>query len=239
VAIYLLSDPHKTKARYQIHCFPYFLTLKWTLFLKFFLYTLLTSAIGRMILHKDGVAIARRFAFIAGVTYILRGLTLIATSFPAPSTTCQTSTASWRRSVFRVDEACGDIMGHAVNVVLAALAWCQYTQYLIIKILAWLTSIAAMVLFIVDRSHYSIDVLVSLFISVFCWKYYHMVMRLPTNNQNRLVAWMENSSGATAVEDTLEREPPIEGISLTTVVNEALGAPGPSKYKELREEGVA
>jgi hypothetical protein len=32
-------------------------------------------------------------------------------------------------------------MGHTVNVVLAALAWSQYTQYRIVSIIAWLISI--------------------------------------------------------------------------------------------------
>eukprot|EP00026_Physarum_polycephalum_P008666 Phypoly_transcript_08760.p1 GENE.Phypoly_transcript_08760~~Phypoly_transcript_08760.p1 ORF type:complete len:294 (+),score=14.25 Phypoly_transcript_08760:112-993(+) len=206
-----------------------------------FLYTLLTSAIGRMIFHKDGVAIARRFATIAGCTYILRGLTLVATSLPYPQAECQTlSTSTWTLSLMLTD-ACGDMMGHTVNVVLAALAWSQYTHYRIISIFAWLTSIAAMILFLVDRSHYTIDILMSLCIAVFCWKQYHMVLRLPTNSQNSVVQWMEKLDGAT-VGDVIERQreagPRENGISLTTVVNEALGAPlaGPSKYKELLEE---
>jgi len=215
-----------------------------------FLYTLLTSAIGRMIFHKDGVAIARRFATIAGCIYVLRGMTLIVTSLPDPQGRCKDTTPSWSLSAILADKCSGDTMGHTVNVVLAALAWGQYSKHRIVQALAWLTSIAAMVLFIVDREHYTIDILFSLFISVFVWKYYHTVLRLPTNNQNRVVRWLEKLDGATVgdVEGVRERDErgPREGISLSTinltnVVNEALGqvTPGPSKYKELKEDSVA
>jgi len=206
-----------------------------------FLYILLTSAIGRMIFHKDGVAIARRFATIAGCAYVLRGFTLLGTSLPMSR--CQSYTPSWSLSMF-LGSSCGDMMGHTVNVVLAVMAWGQYSQHKAVSVLAWLISISAMILFIIDRSHYTVDLLISLFISVFCWKYYHMVLRLPTGSQNSVVRWMEELDGAT-VGDVVERERevggPQEGVSLSAVVNEALGTslPAPSKYKELREESVA
>jgi hypothetical protein len=51
---------------------------------------------------------------------------------------------------------------------------------------------------------------------------------------------MEKVDGATVVDEEKESEAGREGISLTTVVNEALGTtPGPSKYKELKEELAA
>lgn len=204
------------------------------------LYILLTSAIGRMIFHKDGVAIARRFATIAGCAYIIRGLTLISTSLPTAQFECPTSLEN--ELAFNFTDLCGDMMGHVVNVVLAALAWSQYTQYKIIKIFAWLTAMTTMILFLVNRSHYTLDIVVSTFISVFCWKYYHTTLRLPTNSQNQVVQWMEKLDGV-AVGDVVEREretaPREAGISLTTVVTEALGTLGPDKYKELREDPPA
>lgn len=209
------------------------------------LYTLLFSAVGRMIFHPDGVAIARRFAAIAGCIYIFRSFTLIATSLPDPLQRCSRDySPSWNVAAFFTDK-CGDMMGNTVNATLAALVWSQYTKHRVLYVFAWLTSITAMLLFIVNRSHYTLDVLISIFISVFCWKYYHITLLLPSSSQNKLVKWLEKldfGAAAVAGEELLVREirergeREREGISLS-VVTDVLGtSPGPSKYRELVED---
>lgn len=66
-------------------------------------------------------------------------MTLLATTMPSPSP-LHNCHPSWRLSEILTD-SCTDMMGHTVNVVLAALAWSQYTQYRIVSIIAWLISI--------------------------------------------------------------------------------------------------
>lgn len=74
-----------------------------------------------------------------------------------------------------------------------------------------------------------------------------MTLHLPTSNQNPLVRWMEKLDGVSVGELISQRSEGTmivtreRGLSLQTVVNEALGTivtPGPSssKYKELTDE---
>lgn len=201
------------------------------------LFALLTTAIGRMIFHPDGLAIARRFTTVAGCIYVLRSFTLIATALPDPEE-CEKYEPTLSFSALLKDR-CGDMMGHTVNLTLAALVWSQYTKYRLVALLAWAISITAMLLFIANQSHYSIDVLISLMISIFCWKYYHQSMHLPRAKQNPIISWLEKPDYSAAEG---ERDRGVinssEGLRLTTIgiVNEGIGnSPVPSKYKELIE----
>lgn len=184
-----------------------------------FLYTLLASAVGRMIFHRDGVAIARRLGAIASCTYIIRSITLVATTLPSPHQDCLDYEPSWSFSSFFGD--CADTTGHTVNLTLVALIWSQYTQHRLLYIVAWLTSLSAMFLFIVNRTHYTIDIIISFLLSVFFWNYYHSSLSLPSTEQNRMVKWFEKVDNNNRRDEEMgERKGEsggVGGISLATV----------------------
>jgi len=128
------------------------------------------------------------------------------------------------------------MMGHTVNLTLAALVWSQYTKYRVVSLFAWLVSLAGMLTLIVNRSHYTIDIIISMFISIFVWKYYHMVLTLSASSQkNRIVMWLEKLDFGAAAEDRHEEGRDGMELGLTSLsLSESLGSsPGPSKYKEL------
>jgi len=205
-----------------------------------FLYTLLASAFGRMIFHPDGGAIARRFATISGCVFVVRSIALIATSMPNPQVHCQDYKPSWTASALFSD--CGDMMGHTVSLTLAALVWSQYTNYKLLYIVAWLFSSSAMLLFIINRSHYTLDMLISFFISLFIWKYYHMTLLLPLNEQNKLIKWLETlDSGIVGNENQNTIKSDVGGVSIldspeTSKFKELVTSASPSKFIELVED---
>jgi len=188
------------------------------------LYVLLTSVIGRIIFHSDGVAIARRFAAISGCIYFLCSFVLISTSFPNPQLQqCQDYTPGWSFYGL-IWGTCADRTGHTVSLVLAALCWGQYTKHKIVAVLAWIIALFGMVTLLITRSTYTINILFSMFISIFVWTYYHMSLALPLERRNRIVKWLEMLDfGAGSEED------PAQSLS------QSFGSPVPTKYKELDE----
>jgi len=213
------------------------------------LYVLLTSVVGRIIFHSDGVAIARRFGIISGCIYFLRGLFMITTSFPSPQKQCQNYDPTWTFS-----GTCIDLTGQTVHLALAALCWCQYTKSKFIAIVAWLLALLGMTLMLVNRTHYTVEILFSLILSMFVWKFYHQALALPPERKSRLFCWFEknvdyidhqgminsSSSPAPSKYSDLDDLGPSSPSSLKSSVpsrlmelTESLGAPGPSAYKEL------
>lgn len=181
------------------------------------LYVLLTSVVGRIIFHSDGVAIARRFAAISGCIYFLRGLTLVATSFPHPTTQCRTITPTWTPSSLLFGN-CADVTLQVINLTLAALCWRQYTKSISAAVIAAAFALTGMLTLIMTRSSYTIDVFLSMLISMFVWKYYHMTVSV--DRRNRIVKWLEKiDNGASGDSAHLQLQP--------------MAAPG--KYTELNE----
>jgi len=197
------------------------------------LYVLLTSVVGRIMFHSDGVAIARRFAAISGCIYFFRSFTLIATSFPNPRSLCQDYNPVWSLSGL-VLETCADMTGHTVNLALAALCWSQYSKQIYVGAVAWAFASSGMVTLIVSRSHYTIDILFSVFISVFIWKYYHMALSLPADRRNRVVQWLEKLDFGAAAEDRgRELGDSLGPLGSLGSSLSSLGSPLGGHYKEL------
>jgi len=197
------------------------------------LYVLLTSVVGRIIFHADGVAIARRFAAISGCIYLLRSFTLLATSFPHTQVQCQNYTPAWGFSGL-LKGTCADMTGHMVNLALAALCWSEYTKHIFIALTSWMFALSGMAALIVSRSNYTIDVLFSLFISIFVWKYYHMALSLPSDRRNRIVKWLEKLDfGVDAEDHSQELGSPIPGKYKE--LDDSVGSPVSTRYQELSE----
>jgi len=164
------------------------------------LYVLLMSLIFRVIFHPRGLSISRRFMVICGCVYIIRSLTLIVTSFPAPQTRCKDYQASW------TSFSCGDVMygGTSVILMLVALCWTEYTKSIVARCVIWMVSTAGMLSLVIARYHYTLDLLISILVTSLTWMHYHHLLALATHPKykNRIVAWFEVLDGETAVEVT-------------------------------------
>jgi len=157
------------------------------------LYTLLLLLVVRVVFHSIGVAIARRFFTICGVIYLLRGVLLVATSYPDPRASCQGYTPTWSlpQSLY---SSCGDMTfsGNTVVFTLVALCWINYSSYLAVRVFISLLSVGGMLSLILARSHYTVDILTALVISALVWSYYHLMLHLPPRSQFRVISWLES-----------------------------------------------
>jgi len=158
------------------------------------LYILLMSLVFRIIFHPRGLSISRRFIVICGCVYFVRSLTLVVTSFPDPQARCQDYDASW--SLWGAASfSCGDMMfsGRTVLLMLVALCWTEYTKSIVVRCVIWVVAIAGMLSLIISRSHYTIDILISIFVTALIWMQYHYLVALCTHPKyrNRIVAWLE------------------------------------------------
>jgi len=164
------------------------------------LYVLLMSLIFRVIFHPRGLSISRRFMIICGCVYIFRSLTLLFTSFPDPQARCEDYHASW--SIWgSTSFSCGDAMfsGRTVVLMLVSLCWTEYTKSIVARCVIWIVSIAGMLSLVIARYHYTIDILISVFITGLTWMHYHHLLALSTHPKykNRIVAWLEVLDGET------------------------------------------
>jgi len=196
------------------------------------LYVLLTSVIGRIIFHSDGVAIARRFAAISGCVYFFRSLITLATSLPNPQVQCLNYTPEWGPSGV-LKSTCSDMTGHIVNMSLAALCWGQYSKHMFVAATAWMFVLSGMIAVIISRSTYTVDVLYSFFISIFVWKYYHMTLSLPPERRNPVIRWLEKGAVATEETETELRSPKGKFVELDESIN--MNSPVTTRYRELSE----
>lgn len=132
----------------------------------------------RLIFHRKGLTIMRRFMAIHGITALLRCITLFTTSYPDPSLVCRTYQPANTPILFlkttvvnNLSVTCGDLMpsGHTLFFFLLALTWHKYTNF-VEKCLFWVLSLAGCLSLIVTRLHYTNDVLIAMYMALttFC-----------------------------------------------------------------------
>jgi hypothetical protein len=122
----------------------------------------------------------------------MRITTVAITSFPDPREGCERIDGSAFSQVTL--HRCGDAMfsGHTMIFVLGALIWTSFGPLnwigLTITFLTWCCAIAGGIIIIANRAHYTVDVLVALYVTVGAWYFvqwwWHQLIVLP----NRLVS---------------------------------------------------
>jgi len=154
----------------------------------------------RLAVHRKGITIMRRFMVVHGVTALMRGITMVATSYPDPSLVCidyeppSSSSVFWKNTlVSNLDFTCGDLMfsGHTLFYVLIGLVWQKYT-YLVEKCIVWFISVLGCVSLIVTRLHYTNDVIIAAYIAATAWYIYHMYATDPVYRKKCFIlSWLE------------------------------------------------
>jgi len=154
----------------------------------------------RMTFHKKGITILRRFMVVHAITALMRGLTMVATSYPDPSLVCNnyeppsSFSLFWQHTlVSNLDYTCGDLMfsGHTLFYVIIGLLWHKYT-YLVEKCVMWFVCLLGCVSLIVTRLHYTNDVIIAAYFAATTWYIYHMYATDPVyRKQWFILNWLE------------------------------------------------
>jgi shingomyelin synthase len=172
-----------------------------------------------VVFHKHRLILIRRVCLIVGLLYGYRAITMIVTVLPSanPEYRCDPklnhtiTTLEVARRVVKIISGfgltingqhvyCGDFIfsGHTMILILCYLIISEYTPRCLFPIhwLAWLTAVTGVVMLMLARGHYSIDVILAYFITTRLWFMYNSIILNPsfqtrstTNHLGRLWWW--------------------------------------------------
>lgn len=117
---------------------------------------------------NHAISVLVSYFTIAGLLNIARILCILGTKLPPPRNVCSNKPKWQHKWLFIYDEnTCGDYMfsGHTVHFILFALLVTFVSDSVVEKIFIWLLSIFGMLTLVGARSHYTIDVIVSICIT--------------------------------------------------------------------------
>lgn len=142
--------------------------------------------------------ILRRFLVIYGSLALLRAFTVFSTQLPDSAARCREITPS-AQTLSKIDYysvveramdlvipieplTCGDMVfsGHTMMMMLHGLTW--HTYYKVVpgtlainrvKVMVWLLIFTGMILIVLSRMHYTLDVLLAAYLALTVWNAYH------------------------------------------------------------------
>lgn len=161
-----------------------------------------------VVLHKHRLIILRRGLSIAGSIFLLRCVTMVATSLSVPSNhlRCQAGSfgdtleekmeRAWEigsRFGMTINgvETCGDYLfsGHSVAVTLLNFLLTEYTPFKGLHIFTWVLNLFGLFFVLAAHEHYSVDVLVAFYISSRMFMYYHSLANLNALSDVNTPSW--------------------------------------------------
>lgn len=129
-----------------------------------------------------------RFMLVDAILLFMRGFTVVATSMNNPYPPCYNcghdscpssvwTSVWWTVSKFPFFD-CGDLMfsGHTVHFLLMALLWNRFCSHKALKMIVWSYTIPGIFTLIACRMHYTNDVLIGFFLTLFVWHWYHLTL---------------------------------------------------------------
>ncbi|KAL1139866.1 hypothetical protein AAG570_006843 [Ranatra chinensis] len=155
-----------------------------------------------IIFHKHRFIVFRRVFLLLAVLYLMRSITMFVTVLPMSSTTyyCSpkansTSALLVSKRVFQLISGfglsingkqtyCGDFIysGHTVILVMCYLIINEYSpkRLIVLHWGSWLASILGIILVLVARGHYTVDILIAYYVTTRTFYIYHTL----ANNHN-------------------------------------------------------
>jgi len=160
------------------------------------------SAVLVVLLHSHRMIILRRIWLLLGLLYFYRAITMYITVLPKADEnyTCvpkenSTTVVVIAERVLKIISGgglsingkhvyCGDYIysGHTMVLTMGYLAIKQYSprRFFLLHWVSWATSVCGVIMLLIARGHYSIDVLVAYWVSTRMWWLYHTL----ANNGN-------------------------------------------------------
>jgi len=165
-----------------------------------------------IIFHKHRLVVLRRSCAISGTIFLLRCFTMYVTSLSVPGDHLQCSPTKYGTFYKRAARAieifrgagmavhgvrtCGDYMfsGHTATLTLLNFFVTEYTprRWYLLHTLCWLLNIFGVFFILAAHEHYSIDVLISFYISSRLFMYYHTLasaVQVRTSDERRRRIW--------------------------------------------------
>lgn len=134
-----------------------------------------------ILLRRDALKLYFRISICMSITYFLRMSIIIITNFPSPNVECEKIVSNFfTRFTYN---RCGDLMfsGHTLIVSLCVLVWHSYDIFkgivlrVISRLVAYVLGIFILINILVARNHYTVDVILGVYVTGFVWVIYGFV----------------------------------------------------------------
>ncbi|KNE70157.1 hypothetical protein AMAG_15130 [Allomyces macrogynus ATCC 38327] len=167
----------------------------------YFIITLTALTVGLIINHKHRLGLIRRFLYVHGTLLLFRSLTIISTTLPDPQKKCAEKLPV--EDIFApvnplMPVTCGDMMfsGHTVMLTILAMIWTDYgPQIAWVRRGIWTIAALGMLSLVAMRYHYTIDIMIALYITQRGWRWYgYLAANQHLREQEPIVAFLERRS---------------------------------------------
>lgn len=134
--------------------------------------TLIGMTIFLIFIKREAIQIFFRFFVCLSISYFLRMSTVGLTNLPSPNVDCL-KIVNNMLTTFTFNR-CGDAMfsGHTLIVMICALTWSSYDLLPYLSNMVWVFSFIIFMGILFARNHYTIDVLLAIYITGSVWVIY-------------------------------------------------------------------
>eukprot|EP00033_Pygsuia_biforma_P004228 GCRY01004637.1.p1 GENE.GCRY01004637.1~~GCRY01004637.1.p1 ORF type:complete len:298 (-),score=29.86 GCRY01004637.1:406-1299(-) len=136
--------------------------------------------------HAQRMIILRRMLILHALLLLMRDITMMATSLPDPNPKCNL-VGHRHREVFELfnplyGHTCGDLVfsGHTTLICLLAMVWHDYFSSTVVRVFVWIYTVGIMLTLTAARMHYTLDIILGLFLTVRLWRTYHQLVIVPS-----------------------------------------------------------
>lgn len=134
-----------------------------------------------ILFRRDAIKIYFRVFVCLSITYFLRMSLITITNLPSPNDDCIKIVRNFLTSF--TYNRCGDLMfsGHTLMVSICVFTWHSYRILndkrlsMLACVMAWVTGVVILLLILVSRNHYTVDVLLGFYITGCVWIIYGFV----------------------------------------------------------------
>ncbi|EPR79769.1 sphingomyelin synthetase, partial [Spraguea lophii 42_110] len=143
------------------------------------MYILLAITIILIFTNRDALQISFRLICCISIGYFIRMTTLAVTNLPDPNKECFKVDKSSILSEFNFSR-CGDNIysGHTLICMFLAFTCTSYKYFnnfyynIIMNVIVWLLAMTSIIFLLLGRIHYTVDVVLSIYISIGIWILY-------------------------------------------------------------------
>lgn len=187
---------------------------------------LVITIVGMIILSPNNLAriiLFRRIGWVVGCLYLYRACTVSVTTLPATSLNCAPVVSTGKsfgemlvisfKMIIGTVKACTDLIysGHTMVFTTCAVQWRVYCRYRFISYYVYVHAGVGIVLVVLTRLHYTVDVLLGLFLTLGFWSVYFGLVRMVMER----LKWAQSRDEALGMSQWEKEDPEYQRVAFT------------------------
>jgi hypothetical protein len=149
-------------------------------------FVLMTLIYSLFAFRRDSFRGFRRLVFLLTIACFMRTMTLLPTGLPSSYTNCKLvkseDSAAFLRRVKKLSQTgtCNDMIfsGHTALATIAFMIWMAQAKHFALKTYAILHWISCVIMFALTKLHYTVDVVIAVFLIFFMSWSYNLLLRI-------------------------------------------------------------